>query len=136
MERQARQRWLKAKAKVATRTSVEYEMKSVTLLSIALAMLGGTALASDEFVYDVSQEACQQDLSETRVALSGSKIAFFVSLCDIVGEEAGTDGARMLALQCYGEGEEWSAEATLTPQDSGGIEIKLDEYAQTYVSCD
>lgn len=110
-------------------------MKKVIILSGALTMLAGIALASDELVYDVSQAACQQDLSDTRVTFSGVSIGFYESSCDIVGEEAGAAGARILSLQCYGEGEEWPANATITPQNSGGIEIKRDDYAQTYVPC-
>lgn len=96
----------------------------------------GAAVAADELVYDVSQDACQQELSDTRVTFSASSIGFYESGCDIVGEEAGSDGSRILTLQCYGEGEEWSAMATVTPQKAGGIELKRDDYAQVYVSCD
>lgn len=91
---------------------------------------------TDVQVYDVSQEACQQDLSDTRVTFGESSIGFYESGCDVVGEEAGANGARALSLQCYGEGEEWSAMATVTPQEAGGVEIKRDDYAQTYVPCE
>lgn len=95
----------------------------------------GAASASAEQMYDVSQEACQQDLSDTRITLSESNISFYESGCDILSEEAGNDGARLLSLQCYGEGEEWTVAAAITPRSDGAIELKVDEFVETYVPC-
>ncbi len=86
-------------------------------------------------IYDVSKDACQQEFSDTRVTFSGSSITFYESSCDITAEEAGSGGARLLTLQCYGEGSEWPAKATVTTLADLGVEMKVDEYSQTYVPC-
>lgn len=130
-----REGWLKPNPNSGNQNYLDFEMKTLTLCSVAVAMLASAALASDERVYDVSQKACQMDLSDSRVTFSGTSIGFWETRCDIVGEAAGANGARVLSLQCYGEGEEWSASATVTPQKAGGIEIKRDDYAQNYVPC-
>lgn len=56
----------------------------------------GTALATDELVFDVSKQACQQDLTDTRVTFSNASIGFYEASCDITGEEAGENGVRIL----------------------------------------
>lgn len=86
--------------------------------------------------YDVSAAACGQELSDTRINISAAGISFYESSCDIAAEEAGADDARILSLQCYGEGSEWPAKATLTPQAGGGILMRIDDYSQTYLPCE
>jgi hypothetical protein len=86
-------------------------------------------------VADVSAEACQAEFSDTRVTLSASSIVFFESTCDIAGEQAGSDGARLVSLQCYGEGMEWAAEAKISNLEDGGFEMDLEGQKRSYVYC-
>lgn len=98
------------------------------------------ALAAPEPVgafeaFDVSPEACQRDLSDTRVTLTESGLSFYESSCDIVSEETDGAGVRLLSMQCYGEGNEWPAQGRLTSLDTGGFALEVDGYTQTYVPC-
>lgn len=106
-----------------------------TCEDLAAASSDDAGAASDELVYDVSEAACKLDLSDTRVTLSGSTMSFYEAGCDILSEELGADGSRLLSLLCYGGGDEWSATASITPRTDGEIEMKVDQYLQTYMPC-
>jgi hypothetical protein len=86
--------------------------------------------------YDVSAEACQLELSDTRLTVMAASLGFYESSCDVVEESARDDGARLLTLQCYGLGEEWPAKAVIKDLDGGGLALELDEFAETYLPCD
>ena len=98
--------------------------------------LAPAASPSETLSYDLTPEACRLELSDTRVSFSGQTITFYESSCDIAGEEAGAGGARLLALTCYGSGEEWPARAVITPLADGALALQIDAYQETYLPCD
>lgn len=86
--------------------------------------------------YDVTGDACQLELSDTRLTLSAASLGFYESSCDIINETAKADGARILTLQCYGSGDEWPATAVMKDLDDGGLSLEIGEFLQTYLPCD
>lgn len=85
--------------------------------------------------YDVTAEACQLELSDTRLAVSSTSLGFYESSCDIVSEDAGDGSTRLLSLQCYGSGEEWPAKGSIKELDDGSLSIEVDGYSQVYMPC-
>lgn len=86
-------------------------------------------------VYDYSAEACQQELTDTRLEITDQYFRFYESTCDISDMRAKGD-ATHYTLSCYGEGETWEVAAVVsTSSADGSITIKVDEYVDTYVLC-
>ena len=86
--------------------------------------------------YDVTKDACQLELSDTRLTVSETSLGFYESSCDVMEEKAGEDGARLLTLQCYGSGEEWPATGSVTQLQDGNLSLQIDAFAQVYLPCD
>ena len=85
-------------------------------------------------VYDVSREACEQDLSDTRLEISDQSFTFYESSCDIADATVQGD-ATAYTLSCYGEGDTWDIRALLTSPDNNGINLTVDGNTTSYVAC-
>jgi hypothetical protein len=95
---------------------------------------GTSGAGMDARVYDLSADACAQEMSDTRFELSAQTFVFYEHGCDIVAE-ASDAVSTTYKLACYGEGDEWEAEATLTPTADNGMTLKIDGNAVDYVPC-
>ena len=95
-----------------------------------------TSGMADVKPYDVTKDACLLELSDTRLVLSATNLGFYESSCDVIGETAGEDGARLLTLQCYGSGEEWPAKGVVKDLEDGNLSLQIDDLSQVYMPCD
>ncbi len=86
-------------------------------------------------VYDNSIEACQQELTDTRLEISDQSFVFYESSCDIASETRQGD-ATVYMLNCYGEGDTWNIQATLRSASDGGVDLSIDGNTSHYVSCE
>lgn len=105
---------------------------------ISLILCGSAAFSATlNGVYDASAAACQQEVSDSRVELSGGTIMFWESTCDLTNavEIRGMSSAMLYDFQCYGEGEEWSYRAMLGGNQYGDLIIYVDGGLSTYVRC-
>ena len=84
--------------------------------------------------YDLTAEACAQELSDTSLVVTATSYGFFESTCDIMETTEGADGTTDLQLMCYGSGEEWQAQMKVTPQE-GGLILESDGNSYSYVAC-
>lgn len=84
--------------------------------------------------YDLTPEACAQELSDTSLVVTATSYGFFESTCDIMEATDGADGTTDLQLMCYGSGEEWQAQMKVTPQE-GGLILESDGMSYTYLAC-
>jgi hypothetical protein len=90
----------------------------------------------DVKAYDLTKDACQLDLSDTRLIVSQKSLGFYESSCDLMDEKSGEDGAKLLTLQCYGSGGEWPASGILKLRGDGSLSLQIDDFAQVYLPCD
>lgn len=90
--------------------------------------------ASDVMLYDISAEACLQELTETRLEISQQSFTFYESTCDITGSSAQGD-ATAYTLSCYGEGATWDIQALVSPTSGAGISLSVDGNSTAYVNC-
>ena len=90
--------------------------------------------ASDAMLYDITAEACLQDLTETRLQISQTSFTFYESSCDIRDATAQGD-ATAYTLSCYGEGDTWDIQALLSPASGSGINLSIDGNSTAYVDC-
>jgi|LauGreDrversion4_2_1035121.scaffolds.fasta_scaffold219448_2 hypothetical protein len=86
-------------------------------------------------VYDVSAEACQREMSDTRLSISPSSFGFYEASCDVLSQETGAPGETLVSLGCYGEGNEWTVEGSYQEHDDGSISLTFDGRTETYVAC-
>lgn len=93
-----------------------------------------TGGASAALVYDVSPEACAQELSDTRIEITDHAFTFYESSCDI-GEVSQQDGGDRYELSCYGEGDSWTINALLMPLPDNGMRFTIDGNSSDYISC-
>lgn len=90
--------------------------------------------APDVMSYDVSAEACLQELSDTRFEISEQSFSFYESSCDI--KDATAQGeATAYTLSCYGGGDTWDIQAFLSPASGDGVSLSVDGNSTTYVAC-
>ena len=78
---------------------------------------------------------CRLELSDTSLTVSATSLGFYESSCDVVDEKAGDGGARIMSLNCYGSGDEWSLQGVLKDVKGGGLSLEIDGKAQVYVPC-
>ena len=97
--------------------------------------VGNSDTSKSEKAYDANAEACRLELSDTRMTVSASNLSFYEYSCDVVDEKAGDGGARIMSLNCYGSGDEWSAKGVLKDVKGGGLSLEIDGQAQVYVPC-
>ena len=96
---------------------------------------GKSDTSKSEKEYDANAEACRLELSDTRLTVSATSLGFYESSCDVVDEKAGDGGARIMSLNCYGSGDEWSLQGVLKDVKGGGLSLEIDGKAQIYVPC-
>ena len=102
--------------------------------SDAAASEAGATTAPDVMSYDVSAEACLQELSDTRFEISEQSFSFYESACDI--KDATAQGeATAYTLGCYGGGDTWDIQALLSPASGDGVSLSVDGNSTTYVAC-
>lgn len=80
-------------------------------------------------VFDISPEACAQEVSDARITITGSEMRFYESVCTLGAGEAvpGIPTAWFHDLTCEGEGETWRQRVLLALIYDGSSLIYLGE---------
>jgi hypothetical protein len=92
------------------------------------------AQASSTAAYDVTVDACNAEISDTRVTVSESTYGFYESSCDIVEQTSDAAGGMTLQMQCYGSGDEWQMQMRATQSDAA-LTLDVDGAVQSYMAC-
>jgi hypothetical protein len=93
-----------------------------------------SAQASSVAIYDVTLDACNAEISDTRVTVSESTYGFYESSCDIVEQTSDAAGGMLVQMQCYGSGDEWQMQMRAVLSDAA-LTLDVDGAVQRYVAC-
>lgn len=98
------------------------------------AITAGAENVSASTIYDVSSEACQQELTDTRMEISAQAFAFYEASCD-VADASPQGNATVYTLNCYGAGDTWAIQALLSPSGSNSVDLTVEGSTTHYVTC-
>lgn len=98
------------------------------------AITAGAESLSTSTLYDVSSEACQQELTDTRMEVSELAFTFYESSCDVADASPQGD-ATIYTLNCYGAGDTWAVQALLVPSGDNGVDFTVEGNTTHYITC-
>jgi hypothetical protein len=115
-----------------TRLSLIFAL--MTLPAMTVSAFAGPAGLEDG-TYDAYD--CTPSVSDERVVLSGSKLAFYESFCELSNPQLirGLPSAILLDAACEGEGQTWTSRFIAMQTNDGGLVLLSESSGEKYQRC-
>ncbi|AML53370.1 hypothetical protein [Falsihalocynthiibacter arcticus] len=109
----------------------------LTIALTCIAPIGAVAeqQAINDGIYDAYD--CSVPISDQRVEITGNKLAFYESSCDLSNPQSilGLERTTIFDADCQGEGETWTTRFILKQTQDGGIAMMDETWGDHYARC-
>jgi hypothetical protein len=107
----------------------------MTLPVMTVSVFAGPAGLEDG-TYDAYD--CTPSLSDERIVLSGSKLSFYESFCELSNPQLirGLPRAILLDAACEGEGQTWTSRFIAMQTNDGGLALISESAGEKYERCE
>lgn len=116
-----------------TRLSLIFALMALPTMTVSV--FAGPAGLEDG-TYDAYD--CAPSVSEERVVLSGSKLSFYESFCELSNPQLirGLPRAILLDAACEGEGQTWTSRFIAMQTNDGGLALLSESSGEKYQRCE